>query len=243
MNQKTIAIFIPARLASTRFPNKILENINGKPMIIHVLERAKALNIGECYVACCCEQVKNIVESYGGKAITTDPSLQSGTDRIYAAIQMMNKIPDIVVNIQGDMPVFSENIVHELLEVMKRDESIEIATPASIITNKDEVDDKNKVKVVFQNMEKHQPGKALYFSREAIPSGGETLYGHIGIYAYTYKALAKFVNLERSYLEKIESLEQLRALENNINIFVVPVIGKTISVDVVDDIKYFRCCN
>jgi 3-deoxy-manno-octulosonate cytidylyltransferase (CMP-KDO synthetase) len=239
----TTAIFIPARLASSRFPEKILTLIDGKPMIIHVLERAQSLNMGECYVACCSEKIKKLVEEHGGKAILTDPDLPSGTDRIYAALETLHEKPEIIVNLQGDMPVFSTSIVKEIIEIMYMHKSIDMATPVVKIENPEHITNVNKVKVVFENMETNEPGRAIYFSREPIPNGAQQFYLHIGVYAYRYESLSKFVELPPSYLEKTERLEQLRCLENGIDVWAVPVDGYAVSVDVPGDLSQVNCCN
>lgn len=237
-----VAIFIPARLASSRFPQKILTPINGLPMIVHALKRAQELSLGECYVACCAEETKKIIEEHGGKAILTDPDLPSGTDRVYAALQTLSEKPDIVVNLQGDMPIFSENIIAEIVEVMKIHQEIDMATPVSLIRDEEHIGNENKVKVVFENMNDRKPGRAIYFSREAIPNGAREYFYHIGIYAFRQNALEKFVNLPQSYLEKTERLEQLRCLENGMNVWAVPVQGIALSVDVESDLKAVNCC-
>ena len=237
MKDNSSVIFIPARLNSSRFPRKILEPIDGKPLIIHVLERAQRANICECYVACCCEEVKQIVENYGGKAIVTNPDLPSGTDRIFAALETLAEKPQYIINLQGDTPVFDESILADILNVLKNNHEIDMTTPVVLSANQNELVNENTVKVVFNNMEEHMPGKAIYFSRSAIPNGSEWFYSHIGMYAYRYGALKKFVVLSQSFLEKFERLEQLRAIQNDMNVWAVPVKGNAISVDVREDLQ------
>ena len=237
MKDNSSVIIIPARLNSSRFPRKILEPIDGKPLIIHVLDRAQRTNIGECYVACCCNEVKQIVENYGGKAIVTDPNLPSGTDRIFAALETLAEKPQYIINLQGDTPVFDESILADILNVLKNNSEIDITTPVVLQTSPNEFANENTVKVVFSNMEQHVPGKAIYFSRSAIPNGAEWFYSHIGMYAYRYAALMKFVELSQSFLEKAERLEQLRAIQNDMNVWTVPVKGNAISVDVREDLQ------
>lgn len=237
MKDNSSVILIPARLNSSRFPRKILEPIDGKPLIVHVLERAQRANICECYVACCCEEVKQIVENYGGKAIVTDPDLPSGTDRIFAALETLSNKPQYFINLQGDTPVFYESILADILHILQNNSDIDMTTPVVLQTNPNELANENTVKVVFNNMEQHIPGKAIYFSRSAIPNGSKWFYSHIGVYAYRYSALKNFVNLPQSFLEKAERLEQLRAIQNGINVWAVPVKGKAISVDVREDLQ------
>lgn len=230
-------VIIPARLNSSRFPQKILEPINGKPLIIHTLENAVKADVGECYIACCCESVKNIVESYNGNAIVTDPDLPSGTDRVFAALNSLNFEPDIIFNLQGDTPVFEPKILLSLLETMLSTPDIEMATPVVKIKNSIDIENPNVVKVAFNNMENDKPGQAIYFSRSPIPYNAHTFYAHLGIYAYRYKSLKKFISFNKSYLEQSEKLEQLRCLQNNMNIAAVPVEGYALCVDVKEDLQ------
>ena len=237
MQNNSVTIFIPARLNSSRFPRKILEPINGKPLIIHVLERAKSIKLCECYVACCCEEVKQLVESYGGKAIVTDPALPSGTDRVFAALETLPEKPKYVINLQGDNPVFEPSILKDILDVLMSDIEIDMTTPVVLHKTLDDFSNENTVKVIFNNMDKNIPGKAIYFSRSPIPSGATCFYSHVGIYAYRYDAIKRLVKLPQSFLEKSERLEQLRALQNNMNIWAVPVEKGAISVDVREDLQ------
>ncbi len=237
MKNNSAAIFIPARLNSSRFPRKVLEPINGKPLIIHVLERAKKLNLCECYVACCCDEIKEVVENYGGKAILTDPDLPSGTDRIFTALETLNQKPQYIINLQGDNPIFEESIPEKLLDVLINNPKVDMATPVVRHDSLESFGYDHLVKVIFNGMEANIPGKAIYFSRSSIPNGAEFFYSHIGIYAYRYEALKKFVDLPQSFLEKTERLEQLRLIEADMNVWAVPVEGITLSVDVREDLK------
>lgn len=237
MKDNSSAIFIPARLNSSRFPRKILESINGKPLIIHVLDRARDIGICDCYVACCSMEVKEIVEHHGGTAIVTDPELPSGTDRIFAALETLPTKPEYVINLQGDTPVFDGEIIKSILKVLKDHPEVDMTTPVALQTDLTEFNNENVVKVVFNNMDANQPGRAIYFSRGSIPNGIEHFYSHIGIYAYRYDSLKKFVNLPQSFLEKTERLEQLRAIQNGMNVWAVPVNGTALCVDTRDDLK------
>ncbi|MDR1234421.1 MAG: 3-deoxy-manno-octulosonate cytidylyltransferase [Holosporales bacterium] len=234
----SVVILIPARLNSSRFPRKILYPVNGKPMILHILEAAKNLGICECYVACCCEETKQLIESNGGKAILTDPELPSGTDRVFAAISSLPQRPSFVINLQGDTIVFGPSIIPAIIKVLKENEDVDMTTPVVLCDNEsDEANNHNIVKVVFNGMDTGTPGKALYFSRNLIPHGSNTFYSHIGIYAYRLPAIERFVSLKPSYLEVTERLEQLRAMQNGMNIWAVPVKENAISIDVMDDLK------
>lgn len=235
MSQKA-ALFIPARLNSSRFPRKVLASILGKPMIIRVLEKARNLKELDCYVACCCEEIKKVVEDYGGKAILTDPDLPSGTDRVFAAAASLVEKPDFIINLQGDSPVFAESMISSILNVLEENETIDITTPVVLKKSLENAENENTVKVVFNNMEDEKPGRAIYFSRNLIPSGSDFFYSHIGIYAYRYAAIERFVALSSTYLEKTEKLEQLRAVQNDMNVWAVPVKGVSLSVDTKEDL-------
>jgi 3-deoxy-manno-octulosonate cytidylyltransferase (CMP-KDO synthetase) len=264
-----ILTIIPARLASTRLPNKPLADILGKPMIVRVYEQAKKANLGEVVVACDSREIAQAIENVGGKAIITDPNLPSGTDRIFAALQQLPNSEefDVIVNLQGDLPIIDPQVIVAAANAALQSDA-DIATVASVIKNADEISNPNVVKIAIAFLENPQLGQALYFSRTSIPYGVKddsksTLnqnnvdsesgdprkagrqecdvknkyYHHIGIYAYKRKALEKFVNLRPSNLEKRESLEQLRALENGMKIMVQIVDSHPISVDTKEDLQ------
>lgn len=228
-----IIIIIPSRLASTRLPNKPLAIINGKTMIQRVFEQAKKTNFKDILIATDSQLIGDEVSKFGGNYIITDPALPSGTDRVYSAIKNLNKDFDIIVNLQGDLPNIDPLVIESCIELAKNSDC-DIATVASIIKDKSEITNPNVVKIaIAQN---HQ---ALYFSRSAIPYSkdlDQTYYHHIGIYAFKKSALEKFINLTPSFLEKRESLEQLRALENNMKIAVKIVDTHPLSVDTADDL-------
>lgn len=233
-----ILTIIPARLASTRLPNKPLADIFGKPMIVRVFEQAKMANLGEIIVACDCQEIATAVENAGGKAIITDPNLPSGTDRIFAAMLKMPNYQDfeVIVNLQGDLPTIDPKVIIAAAQAASQ-ESVDIATVASVIKNMDEINNPNVVKIAIAFLENPTLGQALYFSRSPIPHGAGDYYHHIGIYAYKRKALERFVNLKPSKLEKRESLEQLRALENQMKIAVQIVEAHPLSVDTKEDLE------
>ncbi len=232
-----ILTIIPARLASTRLPNKPLADIFGKPMITRVFEQAKKANLGEVIVACDSQEIASAIGNIGGNAIITDPDLPSGTDRIFAALL---KVPnyqdfDIIINLQGDLPVIDPKVIIAAANAALQN-STDIATVASVIKNIDEVSNPNVVKIAI-SFYQEKMGRAIYFSRSPIPHNAKTHYHHIGIYAYKRLALEKFVNLKPSELEKTESLEQLRALENQMQISVQIVDSHPISVDTKEDLE------
>lgn len=233
------AIFIPARMDSTRLPGKPLANINGKSMILHVLERSFESGIEDVYVACAEQEIADSVEAGGGKAILTDPAHPSGTDRIYEALQKTGKKYDFIINVQGDLPSLDPNIIKVALEVMNDFPDADIATLAAIITHEDEKTNPNVVKAVV-SPRTNKVGKALYFTRATAPYGAGDLLHHIGLYVYRKSALDKFVKLAPSPLEKREKLEQLRALENGMNIYVATVDAVPLGVDTAEDLEKMR---
>ena len=239
-----VLILIPARYASTRFPGKPLALIGGKPMLQHVVEKAAALS-EDVYVATDDSRIYDCVTSFGGKAVMTSTEHRSGTDRCYEAyrhvVEQTGKKYDVVVNIQGDEPFIQPEQVKALVACFE-DEKVEIATLAKRFEQNADVFDQNKVKVVCS-----VKGTALYFSRSAIPfcRGIEQdnwleiipFYKHVGMYAYRPSVLKEITTLPQSRLEKAESLEQLRWLENGYTIAVRETTHESIGIDTPDDLK------
>ncbi|MDD2403768.1 MAG: 3-deoxy-manno-octulosonate cytidylyltransferase [Victivallaceae bacterium] len=233
-NKIKTAVVIPARMASTRFPGKPLAKLCGKPMIQWVYEKSVASTADAVIIATDDERIKTAVEGFGGLAIMTSTVHQSGTDRIAEAVK--NRDYGIIINVQGDEPLIPTVVINELIEKMQDCSSMEMATVAVERPRSEIADDPNKVKVVF-DAEK----RALYFSRCAIPfvreSGCEAkMYLHWGIYAYRRSTLEKFVSLPTGILESYEKLEQLRALENGIDIYVLESNLESIGVDTPEDL-------
>lgn len=221
-------------MKATRLPGKPLAMIGGKPMIEHVYARAAESGLGPVYVAAAEEEIKSAVEKAGGKAVLTDPSLPSGSDRVWAALRQIDPEGKFlaVINVQGDQPNLSPQIIRALAEAL---ENADIATPVAEITDQAEMANPNVVKAVVA-----ANGKALYFTRNPAPHGEGPFYHHIGIYAYRREALQKFVNLPPSPLEKRERLEQLRALENGFSIAAIIVNEIPQSVDTEEDLEKAR---
>lgn len=233
-----VLIIIPVRLASTRLPNKPLAMICGKTMTQRVYERALAADLGDVLIACDGEEIAAEVRKFGGKYVITDPDLQSGTDRIFAASQMIKSDAEVIVNLQGDLPHIDPEVIRAAAKAALQHDC-DIATVASKIKNKSEINNPNVVKIAISFSEENL-GKALYFSRAPIPyskTGDHDYYHHIGIYAYKKEELAKFVNLPHAPLEHRESLEQLRALENDMKIIVKIVDTHPLSVDTKEDLE------
>lgn len=227
-------VIIPARLAATRLPNKPLIDLCGKPMIQWVYERAcKAKSIDEVFVATCDQSIIDAVEAFGGKAILTSDKHTSGTDRIAEAVSNMDV--EVIVNVQGDEPLIDPSSIDIAVDCFKKGNS-DIASLMYSITNEQALDS-NTVKVVVDIN-----GFALYFSRSPIPYFRKHIesvnyWGHVGVYVYRKESLLKFASLEPSQLEQVESLEQLRALENGLRIRMAAITEKSIGVDTAEDIE------
>jgi len=218
---KNSAIIIPTRLGAKRFPNKPLVKINGVPMIIHVLNRAKESNIGKVLVATPDNEIVEVVKEYGGQVVLTKNDHPSGSDRIYEAYQkeLKDKV-DLVINLQGDMPNIKSNSISKLAKLMRKNHC-DIGTLASYIKDEKDIINPNIVKVhVNEDLKSENFLNVIDFFRIKKKLKNEKIYHHIGIYAFTNVALTKYVKLSRSRLEIERNLEQMRAMENN---FIVKV--------------------
>jgi len=233
-------IIIPARLASTRFPQKILANINGVPMVIATAQRVQ--NLDDVAIATDSEEVLHIAKDYGFKAILTGEHHQSGTDRINEAASKLGlSDKEIIVNVQADEPFIEEAVVQSVIERAKSTDALITSCCKKI--DLDHVKDPNLVKVI---LDAH--GNAIYFSRSAIPydreSGFEGYFGHLGIYAFTKKSLQTFCSLPYAPIEHIEKLEQLRAIYHGYKIAMVEVQSKSFGIDTPEDLekalKFFK---
>jgi 3-deoxy-manno-octulosonate cytidylyltransferase (CMP-KDO synthetase) len=231
-------VIIPARMASTRLPNKPLALIHGEPMIAHVWRRAVEADVGPVLVAADDLRIIEAVEAVGGRAILTRPDHASGSDRIFEAVGAVD--PDrrhsIIVNVQGDLPTIAANAVRAAIAPLA---DADIATLATPITRPEERDDPNIVKAIGTEI---APGRlrALYFTRATAPWGEGPILHHIGLYAYRREALARFVALPPSPLEKRERLEQLRALEAGMRIDIALVDTAPLGVDTPGDLERAR---
>ena len=218
-------------------PNKPLADIHGQPMIVHVWRRAIEANIAPVLVACDHESIAAAIRAVGGQAVLTDPDLPSGSDRVYAALNYIDEAGayNCVINLQGDMPVFAPNLLPEVLRCLRESEA-DIATLAALFADPAEAENPNKVKIALSRLINSDLYRAHYFSRAAIPHGTAPRYHHLGIYAYRRAALARFIALPPSELEKSEKLEQLRALADNMTISVAVVDAIPIGVDTPEDL-------
>jgi 3-deoxy-manno-octulosonate cytidylyltransferase (CMP-KDO synthetase) len=234
-------LLIPARLGSTRLPDKVLADIAGLPMIVHVLNRARESGLGPVAVACGEPQIAEAVRAAGGEAVLTDPDLPSGSDRIFAALNTLDPGAkhDIIINLQGDLPSIGPEVLKSVLLPLENP-AYDIATLVAPITTAEEAAASSVVKCACAFLPGQNTAPALYFSRNAIPSGEGPLWHHIGIYAYRRAALARFVSLPPSPLESREKLEQLRALEAGLRIGVARVSHAPFGVDTPADLEHAR---
>ena len=234
-------VVIPARMASTRLPGKPLADIGGAPMIVHVWRCAIAADVGPVVVAAGDTEILTVLHAAGGTAVLTDPALPSGTDRVFAASEAFDPAHghDVVINLQGDLPLLDPQCLRAVKRALHESGS-DIATLAAPITDAADFDNPNVVKPVVSWKDGGSYGRALYFSRSRVPAGAGDLFHHIGIYAFRRTALARFVSLPPSPLEKRENLEQLRALEDGMTIAVGIVDRPPLSVDTPEDLARVR---
>jgi 3-deoxy-manno-octulosonate cytidylyltransferase (CMP-KDO synthetase) len=237
---------IPSRYASSRFPGKPLIDLNGKTMIQRVYEQASASKyLDQVVVATDDQRIFDHVRSFGGNAVMTSSHHVSGTDRCHEALQLLKGDYRYVINIQGDEPLISPAQIDELAVLLKKDESVELATQMIPVTTKEELFDVKEVKIVL-----NRNSEALYFSRQPIPylKDADTdewhllhrYYRHVGMYAYRNDILDAITRLPVSALEKAESLEQLRWLENGFTIKCVTTGFESICVDTPEDAEKVR---
>lgn len=236
---KKIACVIPARLASTRFPRKILANLAGKPLLQHVYEAAILANIfDEIVVAIDAEETKIAVERFGGKAVETSLSCANGTQRLLE-IKSKEKIDaDVWVNWQADEPFIHRALLEDLLQGIEG--KSDVWTLKKLIDKSHEIEDSNVVKVVVNAKE-----EALYFSRCPIPycrdiKKERSLYKHIGLYAYSSEALEKIACMPPCSLEETEMLEQLRFLYHGLKVQVFTTVHETIGIDLPEHLELAR---
>ena len=231
---KTV-IIIPSRLDAERLPNKPLELINNKEMILHVYEAAKKTN-SEVLVATPDQKIIDVVNQSKGQAVLTSVDHQTGTDRIYEVFKShLSSEPDLVVNLQGDMPNIDHQAISDLINYMQQG-NCDIGTLASSFSSDVELADENNVKVaVKEQLIAGKFSEAIDFFR-VDEKKYENFHHHVGIYAFTNKALVRYVSLKRSKLELERKLEQLRALENSMSIHVGYINSSPLSVDTKKDL-------
>lgn len=228
-------------MASARLPGKPLADIHGRPMIVHVWQRAMQAGVGPVLVACGEAEIAEAVRRAGGQAVMTPPNLPSGSDRVHAALA--NTDPrgehDVVVNLQGDVPTVSAEQIRAAIRPLQ-DSAIDIGTVVAPIASFTEANTASFVKAACVFEDDADTARAIYFSRSPVPWGEGPLWHHVGIYAYRRPALARFVALPPTRLERREQLEQLRAIEAGMRIGVARVAHGLFGVDTPEDLERAR---
>ncbi len=232
---------IPARYGATRFPAKLMQDLCGKPVIVHTYERVADTRLfDEVYVVTDDDRIEKVIREVGGKVIRSKKEHNSGSDRLAEASRDLDV--DIIVNVQGDEPFTDKENLQKVIDIFAKDltKSIAVASLMERITDPDDIANPNNVKVVVNKF-----GEALYFSRNIIPFPRDpntkvSYYKHIGIYAYRKEALQQFTELPPSLLEETEKLEQLRYLENGFKIRLALTDIPTIGIDTPEDLERAR---
>ena len=234
-------ILIPARMASTRLPGKPLADIGGVPMIVRVWRQAVDAKSGPVVVAAADHEIQKAVEAAGGRAVMTAANLPSGSDRVWAALNAVDRAfeHDLVVNIQGDLPTFEPSAIKAAVDAMVTT-GADIGTVAAELDEGEDADNPNVTKVIATWDVGGTRGRAHYFTRAKAPWGKGPYYAHAGIYVYRREALQRFVGLQPSPLELREKLEQLRALEAGMSIAVGRIDAIPQSVDTPADLEKMR---
>ena len=232
------AIIIPSHLHAQRLPNKPLLLINNEPMIVHVWKQAKKTNIEEVVVATSDQEIFDVIKKCGGKSILTSNHHTNGSDRIFEAVESLDSKPDLIINVQGDMPLINPDAINYLENFMKAGEA-EMSTLASSLEMQD-MTNPNVVKVETNNkinLNQFSTAKDFFRTKDERE---DCLYHHVGIYAYQYPILKKYVGLHKTKNELERSLEQMRALDNNINIHVGFIKDYPLGVDTQEDLDKIR---
>lgn len=232
---KKIIAVIPARYAATRFPAKLMQLLGDKPVIAHTYDAAQNSGLfDEVIVVTDSEIIFNEIVCRGGKAMMSAREHESGTDRIAEAVKDLDV--DVIVNVQGDEPFIQKEPLEKLVSLF-HDDKVQVASLMRRFENNDEAANPNMVKVVV-----NQKGRALYFSRSKIPYQRDAniepvYYLHVGVYAFTKEALLAFISWPQSVLEQTEKLEQLRFLDNDVDIYMAETSYKNIAIDTPEDLK------
>jgi 3-deoxy-manno-octulosonate cytidylyltransferase (CMP-KDO synthetase) len=234
-------VLIPARMAATRLPGKPLADISGLPMIVRVLRQAEAANIGPVAVAAGDPEIVAAVEAAGGRAVLTDPALPSGSDRILAALAVLDPEGrhDAVINLQGDMPFVGPQVLSACASLLAGRADCDIATVVAPEASAADRANPDVVKAVLAMQAGGRSGRALYFTRSTL-HGDQPVWRHIGVYGYRREALFRFNAAAPSPLETREKLEQLRALELGMTIWAAVADEAPISVDNPADLEAAR---
>jgi 3-deoxy-manno-octulosonate cytidylyltransferase (CMP-KDO synthetase) len=234
-------ILIPARMAATRLPDKPLADIGGVAMIVRVLAQAQAAGVGPAAVAAGDSAIVAAIKAAGGRAVLTDPALPSGSDRMLAALDVLDPQGrhDVVINLQGDMPFVAPSVIRACADLLARRPDCDIATVAAPEAGPGDRTNPDVVKAVLAMEPDGRSGRALYFTRSTLYGDGP-VWRHVGIYGYRRQALARFCAAPPSPLERREKLEQLRALELGLSIWAATAEVAPISVDTPADLDAAR---
>lgn len=232
-------VVIPSRLGSSRLKEKPLIDIAGKSLIQRVYERVQLCSTDQIYIATDSKKIVDHVNSFTDQVVMTDNDLPSGSDRVYQCAKILNLSSETkIINVQGDEPLIDPKSIDMTAKLLDT-ENVDVATLCSKFSNEKELMDESNVKVTFS-----KNYRAQYFSRSIIPynftNQSVDYFKHIGIYGYSLKTLSEFVNLPISQLEQLEKLEQLRFLENNLNIYLNVIEDNSIGVDTEADLKQVR---
>ena len=232
-------IIIPSRLESSRLPNKPLADINGEPMIVHVYKRAKEANIANVIVAAGNVEIKEVIENIGGEAILTSSNHESGSDRIFEALNIYDKESkfDNIINLQGDLPNIHKDALFKIISLLESNDA-DISTLGVKISSEEEFLNPNIVKAYIKNIS--ESNYVDDFDRRFDIGKEEFLYHHVGIYGYKRKALEAFIRFDQSESEIERKLEQMRAIENGMKIVLGLIDELPISVDTQEDLEIAR---
>ena len=232
-------IIIPSRLESSRLPNKPLADINGEPMIVHVYKRAKEANIANVIVAAGNVEIKEVIENIGGEAILTSSNHESGSDRIFEALNIYDKESkfDNIINLQGDLPNIHKDALFRIISLLELNDA-DISTLGVKISSEEEFLNPNIVKAYIKNIS--ESNYVDDFDRRFDIGKEEFLYHHVGIYGYKREALEAFVEFDQSKTEIERKLEQMRAIENGMKIVLGLIDELPISVDTQKDLEIAR---
>lgn len=238
-----VEVVIPARLASTRLPRKVFADLNGQPLLWHVWQRAECMQrASKVFVATDAEEVRQAVESWGGKALMTSPQCGSGTERIVSALDRLQG--DFILNVQGDEPLIEPALLDALVRA-REENGWDLVTAVYPLTQLEDLLNPNVVKVV-----RAVDGRALYFSRSPVPYVRDLpqarwlekpiYWGHVGVYGYRREVLEAYPSLPASSLEGAERLEQLRFLEAGYSIQAIETGYRPVAVDTAEDLENVR---
>ena len=232
------AIIIPSHLGAKRLPNKPLLEISGKPMIVHVWERAIKSEVKDVFVATANKEIVDVIKSCGGNAVLTGTEHTTGSDRIYEAIKNLNLSCDFIINVQGDMPNINPDTINMLNQFMVTNNNAEVATVASDISSEETLDQNVVKAITSSNLKENGFQIANDFVRKIEKQ--KYFYHHIGLYSYKLRTLESFVNLSKTKNEIERSLEQMRFLDHDIDIFVGYTKDNPLSVDTKEDLEKIR---